>query len=107
MNVEWSAVYCAIQVVAGFAGAHMAALVAHEHRFGFVGHSLVGLLAGALSGVFLQRIAMTTVTSMGDAMPITPLQAQVYQAACGLVVGGIAMLAVGVFRAERAKGSGE
>jgi hypothetical protein len=36
--------------IAGFAGAHFAAPALHEHRFGWLGHSLVGLIAGALGG---------------------------------------------------------
>jgi|SRR5262245_13138206 len=107
MTFEWSLTYFVIQVVAGFLGAHLAALVAHEHRFGFIGHSLVGLIMGAFSGFFLQRIVMTTVTGTGAAIPITQLQAQIYQATCGLVVGGMAMLAVGFIRYEMAKSSGE
>jgi hypothetical protein len=104
MFSDWSVAYFAIQVVGGFFGAHLVALVAHEHRFGFIGHSLVGLFTGAISGLFLQRIVMTTVTGQGDAIPITPLQAQIYQATCGLVVGGMAMLAVGFVRSEMGKG---
>jgi hypothetical protein len=46
MFFEWSSTYFVIQVVAGFVGAHVAALVAHEHRFGFIGHSAVGLIMG-------------------------------------------------------------
>jgi uncharacterized membrane protein YeaQ/YmgE (transglycosylase-associated protein family) len=105
--IEWSFAHFAIQLVAGFLGAHLAALVAHEHRFGFIGHSIVGLVTGAFSGFFLQRIVMTTVTGTGDAMPITEFQAQIYQATCGLVLGGMAMLAVGFLRYEMAKSSGE
>src|ERR1700743_3428513 len=106
MTFEWSLTYFAIQVVAGFFGAHVAALIAHEHRFGFVGHSLVGLAAGALSGLFLQRIVMTTVMSTGDAMPITELEAKIYQGTSGLVIGGMAMLMIGFLRYEMAKSSG-
>ncbi|HXA67868.1 MAG TPA: hypothetical protein VNV82_22095 [Bryobacteraceae bacterium] len=38
-----------VEIVAGFAGAHFAATALHEHRFGWLGHSLVGSIAGALS----------------------------------------------------------
>ena len=40
-----------IQIVAGLIGANIAAVAAHEHRFGFWGHSLVGLIGGGLSGL--------------------------------------------------------
>jgi hypothetical protein len=106
MTFEWSLTYFVIQVVAAFVGAHVAALVAHEHRFGFIGHSLVGVIAGAFSGFFLQRIVMTTITATGDAMPIAGLEAQIYQATSGLVSGGMAMLAVGFLRSEMTKSSG-
>jgi uncharacterized membrane protein YeaQ/YmgE (transglycosylase-associated protein family) len=54
------------QTMAGLAGAHLAAMVFHEHRFGWLGHSLVGLIAGALGGIFLQQIALTVVTGSGS-----------------------------------------
>ena len=100
MTPVWTTTNLLIQLIAGILGAHAAAMVAHEHRFGFIGHSLVGLIAGALSGFFLQRIVMTTVTGTGDAMPITALQAGIYQAVAGLAVGGMAMLIVGLLRYE-------
>ena len=105
MTPEWTTVNLLIQAIAGILGAHAAAVVAHEHRFGFIGHSLVGLIAGVLSGFFLQRIVMTTVTGTGDAMPITALQAGIYQAIAGLAVGGMAMLVIGLLRYEMTKTS--
>jgi hypothetical protein len=107
MFFEWSLTYFAIQVVAGFLGAHVAALVAHEHRFGFIGHSAVGLITGAFSGFCLQSIVMTTVTGTGDAMPVTQLQADIYQATTGLAAGAMAMLAVGFICSELAGKSGD
>jgi hypothetical protein len=103
MFFEWSFTYFMIQVVAGLLGAHVAAVVAHEHRFGFLGHSAVGLIAGAFSGFCLQTVVMTTVTGTGDAIPITLLQAEVFQATTGLAAGAMAMLAVGYIRSEIAK----
>ncbi len=52
-----------VQTLAGFAGAHCAL---HDLRFGAIGHSLVGLVAGALSGYFLQVQALTVVTGSGS-----------------------------------------
>ena len=107
MIPEWTIMNLAIQAIGGVLGAHIAAMVAHEHRFGFIGHSLTGLIAGALSGFFLQRIVMTTVTATGDAMPMTALEAGIYQAVAGLSAGGMAMLVVGLVRYEMTKTSSE
>jgi hypothetical protein len=85
-----------VQVVAGFAGAHFAATALHEHRFGWVGHSLVGLIAGALSGYFLQSIVLTVVTGSGSINELRPVDAGVIEAMTGAVVGAIAMAGVGL-----------
>jgi hypothetical protein len=50
--MEWTTTNLIVQTLAGFAGAHCAAAALHDHRFGAIGHSLVGLIAGALSGTF-------------------------------------------------------
>jgi len=80
MTPERTLLHLVIQSIAGVFGAHLAAIVAHEYRFGFIGHTIVGLIAGFLGGFFLQRIVMTTVDSTGDAMPMTALEAGIYQA---------------------------
>jgi hypothetical protein len=103
MAPEWTITNLLIQAITGVLGAHAAATVAHEHRFGFVGHSLVGLIAGVLGGFFLQKIVMTTVTATGDAMPMTALEAGVYQAVAGAVIGALAMMVVGFVRYEMTK----
>jgi hypothetical protein len=105
MTPEWTILNLVIQAIAGILGAHAAAMAAHEHRFGLIGHSVVGLVAGALSGFFLQRRVMTTVYGTGDAMPITALEAGIYQAVAGLAVGGMAMLIIGLLRYEMTKTS--
>jgi hypothetical protein len=107
MIPQWSFAYFLIQVVAGFLGAHVAALATHEYRFGFIGHGLVGIVAGALSGLFLQRYIMTMVTGAGDVMPVTQLQALVVQVTTGLFAGAIAMMAAGFLRYEMAKASAD
>jgi hypothetical protein len=103
MTPEWTIANLVIQSIAGVFGAHIAAIVAHEHRFGFIGHSVVGLIVGVLSGYFLQVIVMTTVNATGDAMPMTALEAGIYQAVAGLAFGGMAMLVVGLLRYEMTK----
>ena len=91
----WTTTNPIVQIVAGFVGAHLAALTLHEHRFGWVGHSLVGLVAGALSGYFLQTIALTMVNGGGGLNEPTVAEAAVIQALTGAVVGSIAMAVVG------------
>jgi uncharacterized membrane protein YeaQ/YmgE (transglycosylase-associated protein family) len=103
MTPEWTITNLIIQAIAGVFGSHAAAIAAHEHRFGFLGHSLVGLGAGAVSGFFLQRLVMTTVTGTGDAMPVSALEATIYQALSGAVIGAIAMMVVGFVRSEITK----
>lgn len=107
MAPEWTITNLVIEAIAGVLGAHAAATVAHEHRFGFMGHSLVGLIAGALSGYFLQQIVMTTVTATGDAMPMTALDAGVYQAFAGVAIGAGAMMVIGFIRYEMTKTTSE
>ena len=84
-----------VQIVTGFVGAHLAAGAQHEHRFGWVGHSLVGLIAGALSGYFLQTMALTLVTAGGTMTPPTAVEAAVIEGLTGGIVGAIGMAAVG------------
>jgi uncharacterized membrane protein YeaQ/YmgE (transglycosylase-associated protein family) len=98
MNPDWTIANLAIQSVAGVLGAHAAASAAHEHRFGFVGHSLVGLVAGAVSGYFLQEIVNTT--GSGETMPASAVETAIIQALAGAVIGAIVMLAIGFMRSE-------
>lgn len=84
-----------VQIVAGLAGAHVAATALHEHRFGWVGHSLVGLIAGALSGYFLQAIALTVVNGAGGINEPTVVEAAIIETLTGAAAGGIAMVIVG------------
>lgn len=93
--MEWTLTNLIIQTVAGFLGAHAAAAVGHEHRFGFVGHSLVGLVGGALSGYFLQLMEMTVVTGSGSLNVPNSVDTYIIQALSGAVIGAIGMFAVG------------
>jgi hypothetical protein len=100
MELDWTATNLVIQAVAGILGAHAAAVALHEHRFGFAGHTLVGLIAGAISGYFFQVIAMTVVSGGENVMPISNVETYVIQALTGAVIGGIAMAVVGLVRHE-------
>jgi hypothetical protein len=103
--MPWTLTNLVIQIVAGLVGAHLAAAVAHEHRFGFWGHSLVGLISGGLSGLFLQTYAVAVVTGSGSLN--VPRSSEVFaiESLTGAVVGGIAMFAVGFIISERSKGN--
>jgi hypothetical protein len=96
--MDWTIANVAIQAVAGLVGAHAAAAAAHEHSFGFLGHSLVGLLAGLLSGYFLQTMAITVVTGSGSLNTVSNAEAFVMQ------IGAIAMFAVGFARCHGTSG---
>jgi hypothetical protein len=85
-----------VQIVAGLAGAHVAANALHEYRFGWIGHSLVGLIAGALSGYLLQTIVLTVVTGSGSTNELRFVDAAVIETMTGAVVGAIAMAGVGL-----------
>jgi hypothetical protein len=92
--VDWTT-NLIVQIVAGFVGAHLAAITFHEHRFSWLGHSIVGLIAGTLSGYFLQTIALTVVTASGSLNEPRVAEAAVIEALTGAVVGAMAMAAVG------------
>jgi len=94
--MEWTITNLILQIVGGLAGAHFAATALHDHRFGMLGHSLVGLLAGALSGYFIQLLVLTVVTGSGSLNEPRNLDIFVIEGLTGMVVGGIAMAAVGM-----------
>jgi predicted alpha/beta hydrolase len=95
-----------VQTVAGFFfAARAAATAAHEHPFGFIGHSITGLVGGVLSGAFLQEATVTIVTGSGSQNPSTEAETAVIQALTGAAAGGILMLAIGFLIASRSDGS--
>jgi hypothetical protein len=64
--MDWTITNLLLQTVGGLAGAHFAATALHDYRFGMLGHSLVGLFGGALSGYFIQLLVLTVVTGSGS-----------------------------------------
>ena len=102
--MEWTFANLIIQTVAGLIGSNIASAVAHEHRFGFWGHSLVGVVTGGLGGLMLQKYASTVVTANGSLNEPTQVQIFASQALTGAVIGAIAMMATGFIIKERAKG---
>jgi hypothetical protein len=93
--MEWTITNLILQTVGGLAGAHFAATALHDHRFGMLGHGLVGLLAGALSGYFIQLLVLTVVTGSGSLNEPRNLDIFVIEGLTGMVVGGISMAAIG------------
>lgn len=47
--MEWTFANLIIQTLSGLIGSIIAAAAAQEHRFGFWGHSLAGIVTGALA----------------------------------------------------------
>ncbi len=99
--MEWTFANVIIQTVAGLIGSHIAAAAAHEHRFGLWGHTLVGLVSGALGGLVLQKYASTVVTANGSLNEPTHVQIFASQALTGAVLGAIAMMVIGLIIKER------
>jgi bacteriorhodopsin len=101
--MDWTFTNVVIQTACGLIGANIAAAASHEYRFGFWGHSIVGLVSGVCSGLFLQKVASTVVA--GDGTLNAPLHFEILaaQVMTGAVAGGIAMMAVGWIISERNK----
>jgi hypothetical protein len=96
--MSWTVTNMIIQTIAGVLGAHGAAVAVHEHRFGFLGHTLAGALAGALSGYFLQILAVTMVTAGGSMNEPTAVENAALQSLTGLVVGACCMMGVALVK---------
>src|SRR3984957_6298014 len=94
----WTSTNLVIQIVAGVLGAHFAASAAEEARLGFLGHTLVGAIGGALSGYFLQKLAITVVTASGSLNEVDAADNVVLQGLTGLAAGGCLMLVVGFIK---------
>ncbi len=101
--MEWTFANLIIQTLSGLIESNMAAVAAHEQHFGFRGHSLVGIVTGALGGIFLQRYASTVVTANGRLNDPTGVQIIAAQVLTGAVSGAIAMMATGFIIKERSK----
>jgi hypothetical protein len=99
--MTWTLWGLGVETIAGFLGAHAAASAADEHRFGFIGHSVAGVVGGASSGAFLQEAAVTIVTGSGSQNPSTTVELAVIHALTGAVAGAILMFAVGFIKSVR------
>jgi uncharacterized membrane protein YeaQ/YmgE (transglycosylase-associated protein family) len=93
--MTWSLSSLVIQIVGGLIGGHVAAILAHEHRFGWIGHTLTGLAGGLLSGTLFQTLVVTMVTGTGSLTEPRPADIVLLQALTGLASGTIATLVTG------------
>jgi uncharacterized membrane protein YeaQ/YmgE (transglycosylase-associated protein family) len=96
--MTWSLSSLVIQIVGGLVGSHVAAVLAHEHRFGWIGHTLTGLAGGVLSGTFFQTLVVTMVTGTGSLTEPRPADIVLLQALTGLAAGAIATLVIGFIK---------
>jgi hypothetical protein len=96
--MTWTLTNLVIQIIAGIFGGHAAAVAVHEHSFGALGHTVVGAVAGGLSGYFLQSFAGTVVTAGGSVNQVSAVDQAVVQALTGAVVGGAVTLVVGLIK---------
>jgi uncharacterized membrane protein YeaQ/YmgE (transglycosylase-associated protein family) len=94
----WTTTNLVIQVIAGVFGAHIAAGVAREHSFGFLGHTASGAVGGALSGYFLQMLALTVVTASGSLNEPRPAEIAMLQGLTGLTAGACLTLIAGLIK---------
>lgn len=104
--MEWTTTNLIVQAVAGIAGAHFAAIALQEHRVGWLGHSFVGLIAGALGGYFLQTLVLTVVNGDGSLNQPRVADVAVIEALTGAGMGAIAMVGAGILLSlKSARGS--
>jgi uncharacterized membrane protein YeaQ/YmgE (transglycosylase-associated protein family) len=93
--MTWTVTNLVIQITTGMVGGNLAAVLAKEHSFGALGHTIVGLSGGALSGYFLQILAGTVVTANGSVNEPTLVEQAILQGLTGAAAGAILVLVVG------------
>ena len=94
--MSWTLTNLIVQTVGGAFGGLAVAAVVHEHSLGLFGNTLVGLVAGLLSGYFLQGVIGTIVTGAGTVNPSTAVESAVSQALGGIASGACLALVVGL-----------
>jgi uncharacterized membrane protein YeaQ/YmgE (transglycosylase-associated protein family) len=96
-TLTWTVTNLVIEIVAGIVGAHAISVVAKEHSFGAIGHTVTGAMGGAFSGYFLQTLAATVVNATGEVQPdANPVTQWLLQVLMGLAGGAILTMAVGL-----------
>jgi hypothetical protein len=96
--MTWSFTNLVIQIVGGIFGAHATATIAKEYSLGTWGHTLIGVVSGAVSGCFFQILAATMVTGAGTLRQPRIVDNFIIQSLTGAVVAGIVTLLVGFLK---------
>jgi uncharacterized membrane protein YeaQ/YmgE (transglycosylase-associated protein family) len=91
--MTWTITNLVIQIITGMVGGNLAAVLAKEHGFGALGHTIVGLVGGAISGYFLQILA--GITANGSVNEPTFVEQAILQGLTGAAAGAILVLIVG------------
>lgn len=94
--MTWTLTNLIIQAVAGLFGGLAVAGAVKEHRLGLFGDAIVGLVAGLLSGYFLQGLIGTIVTGNGVANPTTGPETVFVQLLGGATSGACLAVVVGL-----------
>lgn len=97
--MTWTVTNLLIQVIAAIVGGNAAAIVAKEHAFGALGHTITGTIGGMASGYLLQTVVATLVTGAGDVQQSDDVLTQwIVQGLTGLVAGAIVTMTIGLLK---------
>lgn len=96
--MEWTLANVVIQTVAGVIGANLVSTFAKEFSFGIARQTLVGALAGGLSGALLQTVVARTVTAAGDIVTQTAAEQLTAQCLAGAAAGAVGSMVIGFFK---------
>jgi hypothetical protein len=96
--MTWTITNLLIEIVAGIAGSHFAAVAASDYSFGKLGHSVVGAIGGSFSAYFLGAISAMTVTANGVFNEPRLFEQIAAFSLAGASAGGVLMLTVGFLK---------
>jgi hypothetical protein len=96
--VTWSLTNLVIQTVTGMVGGNLATMLGKEFSSGVLGHTVAGLVGGALSGYFLQVAVGTVVTGSGEISIGTPVEQALLQGIAGLAAGATLAMLIGLLK---------
>jgi hypothetical protein len=96
--MTWTVVNLLIEIIAGIAGAHVAAVAADDHSIGSLRRSIVGAIGGGFVGYFLPAISAAIVTTTGVFKEPTLFEQIMAHSFSGATAGGILMLTAGFLK---------